>query len=269
MFRRHILRLSLLSTLVAVGCEKPPAGETEPPESGNAAASDDAGASDDADGQAEASLPAAAEILAKSIEAVGGKAAIDAIESSYMEAKTEIKAQNMSIATRIWSKGDNFYLESDMEGMGTSKVWKKGDEVWSEDPINGKRKLEGKEADQARWSADPMLAANWKDYFDEAKTIGRRTIGDQEVVEVELSKGDTKLMLLFDSETFLPAGQSFMQETPMGAMPIEVTYEDYREVAGVMTAFRSVTDMQLMSAVQTTEKYEVNVEIDDTKFEPN
>lgn len=268
MLRRSILRLSLMTTLIAAGCQKPPAGEpTETPESSGAVETGtEAGEGDEA--SAEAPLPAAEEILAKSIDAVGGKEAIDRIESSYMEAKTEIKAQNMTISTKIWSKGGNFYLESDMPGMGLSQVWKKDKDVWSKDPINGLRKLEGKEADQALWSADPMLAANWKDYFEAAETVGRRTVGDLEVLEVELSKGETSLVLLFDAKSFLPAGQSFMQETPMGEMPIEITYGDYREVEGVMTAFESVTDMQLMSATQTTETYEVNVEIDDAKFDP-
>src|SRR5690606_25358813 len=148
------------------------------------------------------------------------------------------------------------------------QVWKKGDEIWSQDPINGLRKLEGKEAAQARWSSDPMLAANWNEYFDEAKTIGRSEDGDRSLVEVELSsKNDDRLVLLFDEATHLPAGQAFEQQTPMGSLPIRITVDDYREIAGVKFPFRSVTDMQLMSAVQITETLEVNVEIDDSKFE--
>lgn len=267
MLRRSILRLSLLSTLVAAGCQKPPAAESEPPESVTAP---DPAEGDDATAEANANddLPPAEQVLAGAIEAVGGKAAVDAIESSYMESKTEIKAQNITIETRIWSKGDNFYVESDMPGMGVQQIWKKGQDVWSKDPINGMRKLEGKEAHQARWSAEPLLAANWSEYFDEAQTIDVRTVGEQEVVEVELRSEESTVKLQFDAKSYLPAGQSFMQETPMGATAIEITYEDYKEVAGVMTPFRSVTNMQLMSAVQTTEKYEVNVEIDDAKFDP-
>lgn len=262
--RSKILRLSLMTTLALAGCEKPPAGEpTETPESPGAAATDET-----ADADAEQALPSAEEVLAKSIEAVGGKAAIDAIESSYSEAKTEIKAQNMTMTAKSWTKGDNSYMESDMPGLGKSEMWKKGDDVWSKDPINGFRKLDGKEAKQTQWLSDPLLAANWKDYFEKAETIGKRTIGEVEVVEVELSNADTKLVLMFDTESGLPFGMSFMQESPMGEMPIQVTLEDYREVNGVMIPFRSVTDLQLMSMVQTTEKYEVNVEIEDAKFEP-
>ncbi|MCX4242463.1 hypothetical protein [Paraliomyxa miuraensis] len=257
------LSLSLALSLQLAGCQKPPATDTTTPTDASAQADANAPAE-----PAEAPLPAADEVLARSIDAVGGADAIAKIESSYTEAKTEIKAQGISLVTRIWSKGKDFYVESDMPGVGLSQVWKKGDEIWSKDPINGMRKLEGKEAAQTRWSSDPMLAANWREYFEQAKTLGRSKDGERSLVEVELSGADgAKLVLMFDEATGLPAGQSFEQQTPMGSLPIRITVDDYREIKGVKFPFRSVTDMQLMSAVQVTEKLEVNVEIDDAKFE--
>ncbi len=256
---RTMFRLSLVLALPALGCKPPPAAETTPPVAVEQPEEDE-----------EQALPDAKMVLAKSIEAVGGAAAIEAIASSYTESTTEIKAQNFTVVTKIWSKGTNFYVESDMPGMGKTQVWKKGDDVWSKDVVGGLRQLEGAEAAQARWSADPLLAAHWEQYFDTATTVARTEEGDRTLVEIELSTadGEQKLGLLFDAESYLPAGQTFTQQTQMGPMPIRITFEDYREVAGVMTSFRAITDMQLMNAVQTTDKYEVNVEVDDAKFEP-
>jgi hypothetical protein len=271
---RRTFRLCLLLTASATfGCNPPPAAEpTTPPADAGAPATDTEAPVADAGGDAEApaaDLPEATEVLAKSIDAVGGKAAIDAIDSSYTESKTEIKAQGLTVATKVWSKGESFYVESDMPGMGLSQVWKKGDEIWSKDPINGMRKLEGKEAAQAMWSSDPVLAANWNKYFDKAQTVRFSKDGDRQLVEVELTGKDGEaLTLLFDAETYMPAGQSFKQETPMGSMPIRITYSDFREVGGVKVAFKSVSDMQVVSAEQITEKYEVNVKVDDKKFNP-
>lgn len=263
MLRRRIALFCSLLLTPALGCEKPPASDTTTPPAGG-----DAPPAADAE-PAEAPLPTVDEVLARSIEAVGGRAAVDAIKSSYTESKTEIKAQGLSVVTRVWSKGDDFYVESDMPGVGLSQVWKKGDDIWSKDPINGMRKLEGKEAHQARWSSDSLLAANWKKYFDQAELLGRKQEGERELYEVALttSAGD-RLVLLFDAKTSLPAGQVFEQQTPMGAMAIRIEVGDFREVQGVMVPFRSVTDMQLMSAVAITEKYEVNVEVDDAMLVP-
>jgi hypothetical protein len=263
MLRRRIALLCPLLSILSLACEKPPATDTTTPA--------DATPAEPAttDTPAEAPLPPAEEVLAKSIEALGGRAAIEAVKSSYTEAKTEVKSQGMTIALRIWTKGNDTYVESDMPGLGMSQMWKKGDDVWSKDPINGLRKLEGKEAAQARWSTDPLLAVNWKQYFEKAETVRRVKEGEQELLEVKLSSqnGD-ELVLVFDEKTGLPAGQAFKQETPMGAMAVRVKVEDYREVEGVKVPFRSITDMQLAKAEQTIEKYEVNVEIDDAKLQP-
>lgn len=270
MLRRRLVRLCLPLALPLLACQKPPAGPTTPPDDAAASATPAEPVAADPATPPEAPLPVAEDLLARSIDAVGGKAAIDAIASSYTETKMEITAQHITMSTKVWSKGDNFYVESDMPGVGKTEVWKKGPDIWSRDPINGLRKLEGKEAAQARWSSEPVLAANWREYFAKAQTLGRSKVDQGDVVEVELTSedGEQRLVLLFDEKTAMPAGMTFEQESPMGAMPIRITYGDFREIAGVKIPFRSVTDMQLMSMVQTTEKHEVNVEIDDAKFDP-
>jgi len=266
MLRRRIALLCPLLLSVSLACEKPPATDTTTPTDATPPASE---AKTETPPPVDAPLPAAEEILAKSVDALGGRAAIDAVKSSYSEARTEIKQQGINLVSRTWIKGDDFYIESDMPGVGLSQMWKKGDELWSQDPINGLRKLEGKEADQARWVSDPLLAANWNKYFEKAETIDRTKNGDKELYEVKLSSesGD-EMVLSFDAKTSLPAGQAFKQATPMGAIALRITLDDYRDIQGVKVPFRAVTDVQLMSMVQTTEKYEVNVPVDDAKLQP-
>lgn len=266
MLRRRIALLCPLLVTLSLACEKPPATDTTTPT--DATPAEPVTKAEDA-APAEAPLPAADEVLTRSIEALGGRAAIEAVESSYTKAKMEVKSQGVSVQLEIWTKGNDSYMVSEMPGVGTSQVWKKGDEVWSKDPIYGLRKLEGKEAAQARWSTDPLLAANWKQYFEKAETVARTKDGEREIYEVKLSSqnGD-ELVLLFDAATGLPTGQAYKQETPMGALSVRVKVDDYRDVQGVKVAFRSTTDMQLASAVQTIEKYEVNVPVDDAKLQP-
>lgn len=264
MLRRRIALLCPLLLSLSLACEKPPATDTTTPTDATPPTTEAK-----TDAPAEAPLPPAEEVLARSIEAHGGRAAIDAVKSSYTEAKTEVKSQGMSFASRIWTKGDDSYTEVDMPGMGLMQMWKKGDEVWSKEPINGLRKLEGREAAQARWTSDPLLAANWNEYFDKAETVGRVKEKDTELLEVKLSaQGGDEVVLAFDAATGLLASQAFKQESPMGALAVRIKVEDYRDVQGVKVPFRQTTDMQLASAVMTVEKYEVNVEVDDAKLQP-
>lgn len=270
MMRRFFRACLLLTVPAALACNPPEAAPTTPPADGNAAATETPADGAESSESAEVDLPAAEEVLAKSLEAVGGKEAILAIESSYLEGKMTISAQNLGGTLKVWSKGDDSYIESNIDGVGKSQMWKKGDEMWTKDPIQGLRKLEGKEADQAKWSSDPILAANWNKYFDKAETA-RVSDGEggKKVIEVELtsSTGDV-VTLLFDADSYMPVGQQFTQETQMGNMPIRTTLSDFREINGVQIPFKSVSDMGVVESEQVTEKYEVNVKIDDKKFEP-
>ncbi len=254
---RRIIRTCLLVTVPTMGCNKPPA-ETNVPEPAAEAPADDG------------ALPAAEDVLTQSVEAMGGAAAFDAIKSSYTESKAEIKAQGITVVTYSWTKGDNFYSEADLAGMGKQQMWKKGDEIWSKDPVFGFRKLDGKEAAQARWSAEgPMLAANWNEYFDKAETTGRVDGDDGSLVEVELSSEDGQSVVMqFDEKTHLLIGMTLEQLSPMGATPMHTVMSDFREVAGIMVPFKTVAEVQMTTMETTTEKFEVNVEIPDSKFEP-
>lgn len=266
--RRILSSITHSLTLVALlaACGKDPPATTDP----SAAAPAPAPATDAADAPtAAADLPPAEEVLEQAVVALGGRDKLDAVKSFYSESKMEIPAQKISAVVRTWWKDGDFYMENDMTGVGLSQVWKHGEDIWSQDPINGRRKLEGKEARQSMWGASVSLAADWKRYFQTAETVGRRAEGETELIDVKLTDADgTEVTLSFDATSHLPVEQSFTQETPMGNLPIRTTMEDYRDVAGVKTSFRSTTNMAVMSAVQTVEKFEPNVEVDEAKFVP-
>lgn len=253
---------ALLPLALALACQKPPPA-TDPA----TAAAPPPPAETQPEPQPE--LPDAQAILDASVDAIGGRAKLAAIASYHSTSQLEVTAQNLSATVELWWKAGNFFMQSDMPGVGVSKVWKNGEEIWAEDPVNGKRKLEGTEAAQASWSASLSLAADWQRYFDAAKTVAVRKIGDREVVDVQLrDDGGPSVTLTFDAATHMPVEQSFEQATPMGNLPVRTSFEDYREVAGVQTPFRSVTSMSLFQSVTIVTAFEPNVDIDDAKFTP-
>ena len=218
--------------------------------------------------QPGADLPDAEEILAKSIDAIGGKAALDGVKSFYYEGKVELLGQNIGGDVKVWWKEGDFYTEQNMAGVGTVSAGKLGDEIWSNDPITGLRKLEGKEAEQHMWASSLQLAADWKRYFDEAKTVAERTDDGKKVYDVELTaKTGGKVKMTFDAESGLQVGQTFDQVTPLGSMPISVKMEDYREIEGVKIAFKQVTDASIAKATQTITKLELNPEVSTARFQ--
>lgn len=259
----------LLALALVAGCERGSA----PPKGDPPATPGETPAGDAAPAEAPApQLPAAEEILAKAAEAMGGRTAIDAIESFHYRGTIELLGQNIRSDLHIWWQGGDFFMEQIVPGVGEMRAGKQGDEIWSDDPINGRRTLSGVEAEQHTWASSLLLAADWERYFDEAKTIAEREIeGDkgitQVVYDVQLtSKSGLTVTMSFDAETGLQVGQTFEQITPMGKQPFEVRFEDYRDVEGVKIAFRQVIDAKFQQMVQVIDEVELNVEVDASKF---
>lgn len=216
---------------------------------------------------AKEALPAAEEILAKAVEAIGGKDRLERIESVHYAARISMTGLNITGEIASWWRGEEFYTDSTMVGVGRIQVGKKGDTIWSEDPILGLRKLEGKEAEQAQWQSSLFLAADWKRYFASAKTTAARELDGKPVYDVLLtSEAADEVVLSFAADSGLQVALSFSQASPMGVMPIKMKMEDYRDVEGLKVAFRHVTDASLGTIVQEITKIELNVEVDETKF---
>jgi hypothetical protein len=219
---------------------------------------------------AEAPLPQAEAVLQASIDAMGGAEKIASLESFYKESTTDIPAQSLTANNKMWWKAGNFYMEVDMPGVGLTRVWKNAQGIFGDDPINGRRKFEGAEARQAEWSATPFLVADWKKFFDTATTKGRRESGGHKLVDVVLAAKDgAELTLSFDEATHDLVEQSFVQESPMGKLPVKGTVVETKDFGGYKMASKTTTSMAIINATDVVTKFEPNVAIEDSRFDPD
>ena len=214
-----------------------------------------------------APLPAAEGILERAAAAMGGKEAIDRVQSFYYRGTIDLVGQNIQGDLEIWWKGGDFFMVQVVPGLGEMRAGKQGDEIWAQDPIHGLRRLSGVEAEQHAWASSLLLAAEWHRYFQTAKTIGVREVDGRKVYDVELGAASgLRVVMSFDAESGLQVGQSFEQVTPMGKQPFEVRFEDYREVEGIKLAYRQVIDAKVQEVVQVITEVRLNAEVDATQF---
>lgn len=255
--------LKLLPIFALAGCKPPPVATPEDAPPAQEAAEETSPAA------STKPLPSAEEVLAKAVEAVGGAAEIGAIESYYLESLMRVPAQNLSANNKLWWRKGAFLAVTEMPGVGVTRVWGDAQEIWSEDPINGKRKLEGVEAHQTRWGNVLVLAAEWKQYFDAARTQARREADGAVLIDVVLSsKVGDEVVLSYDETSGLLLEQQFSQVTPMGAMPIRVDYDEYQTLSGLQVPMHSTMDLGLMTAETTILKLQTNVPIEDAQLLP-
>ncbi len=264
-------RLSLLFTaslLLLQGCDKPTA-ETPGPESARAnetPKSDLKSVPGETPPEADP-LPDAAELLAKSVDAVGGKAKLESVKSFHLEGTIGAPKQNLSGKVETWWKGGDFYMIQTIPGLGINRSGKKGDLIWAEEPINGLRKLEGKEAEQHMWASSLLLTADWPKFFESATTVAERDIEGTKAYDVELrAKSGAVLTVTIDAQNHLMIEQSFKVFSPLGSMPVTIRSTDYRDVDGMKIPYKQVTDASLMELTQELSLVELNAEVDEANF---
>lgn len=267
---RSPLRPWLLAVALLAGCERgsaPPEGNGDPPAApGGDQPSGDAGGAKAAEPPAKP-LPQAQGILDRATAAMGGREAIDAIDSFHYRGTVEMLGQNIRGELRIWWKGGDYYMEQVIPGIGEMRAGKRGDQIWADDPINGRRTLSGAEAEQHTWASSILLAADWQRYFDRAQTVAERTADGTTLYDVKLgSASGLEVTMSFDAESGLQVGQTFEQITPMGRQPFDVTFDDYREIDGVKIAFRQEIDAKFQKIVQVIDEVQLNAEVDESKF---
>ena len=128
--------------------------------------------------------------------------------------------------------------------------------------------LPGAELDGAKLDADLCFPGGIKQALSQWRVgFPVTTIDDQEVNILQgTGFGGSRFKLYFNAKTGLLARQVRYAETPVGTVPTQVDYADYREVAGVKMPFKIVitwTDGQsniLLTDIQP------NGQLDRTRF---
>lgn len=256
--------LSLVPAVVLWGCKSTPPTATPEPAPAPAPAEDVPQAS-----TATLPLPEAEAVLEKAVQAVGGRALVDGIESYYLESVMSVPAQNLTASSKLWWHEGRFHAVTEMPGVGVTRVWGDDKAIWAEDPINGRRQIEGIEARQTRWGNAIVLAADWKRYFSAARTQTRRETEHGVLIDVVLTGDDgDEVVLSFDETSGLLREQQFKQASPMGAMPVRLEFHEYQELSGLLVAMRSVMDLGVMTAETKLRKLQTNIAITDDALRP-
>jgi hypothetical protein len=127
--------------------------------------------------------------------------------------------------------------------------------------------MHGPDLDGASIDADLHFAAHLNTLFSEAK-VGRteKIDGHDAYVVVGRRLGKTPLRLYFDQPSGLLVRLVRLGDTPLGELPTQIDYADYREVDGVRIPFRwSLARPSGRFTIQVAD-VEQNVPVEDAKF---
>jgi hypothetical protein len=127
--------------------------------------------------------------------------------------------------------------------------------------------LTGQDLDGARLDAELSFPARVKEVLTKWRVGPPSTINDRDVQVVQgTSTGGSTATLYFDKESGLLVRQVRYADSPVGRMPTQIDYADYRDVSGVKLPFRlNLVWLDGQESIQLTD-VQANVPIDAARF---
>lgn len=216
--------------------------------------------------------PTAAQILDKYIQAVGtpqalarltsfvAKGTLEGFDTYQMKVSFEMYAKAPNQRTLIWhaQNGDTTVVFNGRAGWVASVSL----------PVRLLPMAAGAESDGANLDAALSFPGNIRTALTDWK-IGfpPTTIEDKLVNIVQgTGAGKTRFKLYFEDETGLLARQVRYADTPIGMVPTQVDYSDYRDVAGVKLPYKIVITWTDGRSTIELNEIQPNVAIDAARF---
>ena len=211
----------------------------------------------------------AEQIIAKNIEAIGGKAALDKIKTRITKGTLEISAQGITGTMEEYKKAPNKIVSLGViNGIGTIAEGFNGQVAWGNNPFTGLREKSGTELASAKRDAELAGELNWKQLYKSVELAGSEKVGDSETYLLKFTPNEgAPLTKYYDKKSFLVVREDVVAETPQGTVPTTTYASDYREVDGVKLPFDIRQEASGQSIHIKITEIKHNVPIDDAKFD--
>ncbi|MGO8794767.1 MAG: c-type cytochrome [Candidatus Sulfotelmatobacter sp.] len=209
--------------------------------------------------------PTADQLFDKYLQAVGGAVAVDKTSSRVMKGTITFGDRNVPID--IYSKGPDKRISFSHMPDGDSVTAFNGHEGWLGFPGRPTRVMHGPDIDGASIDADLHFAMHLKSMFIKTEVRGPEKIGDQDAYRiVGTRQGKPPLRLYFDEHSGLLLRLVRYAESPLGELPTQIDYADYRDASGVKIPFRWTLARPSGRFTIQVNEVKVNVPVDDAKF---
>jgi hypothetical protein len=213
--------------------------------------------------------PTADQILAKYTEALGGSAAIEKLKTRSM--KGTLAANGITLGYEVYQAApDRIYTVLNTPKQGVIERGFDGKTGW-EKSNRGLRELEGVDLFYLKRYPDLFKDIKLQGQFTRLSFGGKDKIDGKDVYVLRGQGVDGKgERLFFDTQTRLLLRRITSTPTPVGIIPEQVDFDDYRDVDGLKMPFTIRTSITAVdSFYSSTRKFteiKLNVPVDETKF---
>jgi zinc protease len=218
-----------------------------------------------AQGTEEAPLPSAEQIVQKCLQALGGREVVAGLRSSVSSGIFEGQGAHLPAELAFEAPGKWYFLIRGSNGPVFMQV-SNGSAGWILTP-DGVQEMPAEQRLVTDRLVDPQGPLKLADHYTSLEVKGKEKVSghDAYVVEATPKQGKPDLYY-FDSESGLILRIDFIADTERGSFPIQMHYEDYRDVGNTKIA-HTLRQTGLGEWIITVNQARINEDVDDAKFE--
>jgi hypothetical protein len=212
-------------------------------------------------------LPSADEIIEKYKQALGGEAAIQKIETRVDSGALDTPSRNAHSKIEIYRTAPNKVLTIVHGQRGDFSQGYNGTIAWQQHGGEAEE-LSGDDLVRARDSAAFNPGLNLKKNYSKLEVKDVSKIDGHDAYRISASRGGGSAdQYYFDAQSGLLLRISTEIESPLGAIPQDTDYEEYREVSGVKVPFLIRVVRSDGVTIYKWDQIQANVAVADRRFE--
>jgi photosynthetic reaction center cytochrome c subunit len=219
------------------------------------------------DAAAMAGWPSGNSVMAKYLEALGGKPALEKV-ATRVEKGNAVLAGGRTLPIEILAKSPDQRVSVMHTSNGDSVTAYNGHAGWLTAPGRPVHEMSAADQYAARLDALAMFPANLAAIFDELKLQPNPETVDGHATTVVwgITKGQPPVRMYFDPQSGLLLRMLHYGDTALGLNPTQVDYSEYRDVGGVKTPYRWTIARPSGSFTIQLDQVVNNAAIDAAKF---
>lgn len=210
-------------------------------------------------------MPTADQLIDNYIQALGGAAAIGRITSREEKGTTTLAGQPVGI--ELFDEDPNKQAVLWHASAGDRTTVFDGHAGWFSMPGRPVRDMQSSEVDAAQMDADLHFPLHIRQAFDELRVEYPEKIAGREAYVISCKRvGKPLVKLYFDEQSGLLKRLVQFAQSPLGVVPTQIDYDDYRRVDGVQIPYRRVVARPGESSTIQIEQIRQNIPMDDAVF---
>lgn len=186
-----------------------------------------------------ASLPTTREILARYVQAIGGKDAVQNVTSMTTQIQIEIPAAKLRFTATSYSKLFKQLDKAAVPGRGEFRSGYDGKTAWSIDPQDGARVLQGNTVESLKRDADIYYPLHEADYFRVYEIAGIEQVGGRECYHIKgITNWGKENNQYYDVKTGLLVAYRFASDSSGDPVMNVQLFDDYKSFGGPLVPTR-------------------------------